>query len=294
MEKQKFWEKFIHVLERGLLDVCLAFVLIVVLFAIYTEWDNVHLIEDASAKQYETYKPTSDDTLSFEELQDRNSDVIGWITLDDTSIDYPIVQGKDNNEYINKSVTGAFSLSGAIFLDSRNEKDFSEPLSVVYGHNMTGPAMFGELHEYADEDYLKTHRSGTLYVDGEYYKLKVFACFKSNGHDTEVYRIPLDKKDIPEWSEKIRSIALAKAGSFPKNGRILLLSTCASGQTDERTLVAATVTLGGEAPKATTKTKTPVGRSHIITNQWLNWKGILYLFVLLLLITILYMRRKRK
>ena len=57
-----------------------------------------------------------------------NKDVAGWITIDDTHIDYPVVQGKDDMEYINKDVYGEFSLSGSIFLSCMNKKDFSRQL----------------------------------------------------------------------------------------------------------------------------------------------------------------------
>ena len=70
----------------------------------------------------------------------RNPEVVAWLTLEDTGVDYPVTQGKNNQKYINTSALGEFSLSGAIFADARNAPDFSDTLTILYGHNMTGEA----------------------------------------------------------------------------------------------------------------------------------------------------------
>lgn len=68
----------------------------------------------------------------------------GWLTLDGTRIDFPVVQGADNMVYVNTDVYGDFSLSGAIFLDSRCPADFTAPYSIVYGHHIEDGGMFGD------------------------------------------------------------------------------------------------------------------------------------------------------
>lgn len=73
------------------------------------------------------FKPDAEDPLSFAELLKINPDVIGWITIDDTHIDQPVVQGKDDLEYINKGPDGSFTLAGAIFLSSLDKPDFGDP-----------------------------------------------------------------------------------------------------------------------------------------------------------------------
>ena len=69
-------------------------------------------------------------------MQALNPDVCGWLTIDGTHIDYPLVQGATNMDYINRDVYGEFSLSGAVFLDSRSKADFSDGYSIVYAHHM--------------------------------------------------------------------------------------------------------------------------------------------------------------
>lgn len=91
---------------------------------------------------------------------------IGWLTIDHTDIDYPVMQGKTNTEYLNKNPLGQISVSGSIFLDSASKSDFSDPYSVAQGK------MFGALDGFQDFSYLKSHSSGTLKTaDGKAYSL---------------------------------------------------------------------------------------------------------------------------
>ena len=90
------------------------------------------------------YKPESGNT---EKLRELSENAVAWLTVDDTRIDYPVMQGENNTEYLNKAPNGEFSLSGSIFLDSRNDKTFSDPYSLIYGHHMEYGAMFGSATE---------------------------------------------------------------------------------------------------------------------------------------------------
>ena len=99
---------------NGILDYGLLLLLLLgLVYGCYALWDSQNLAEEATSEQYAIYKP-QEDTLGFQELQSMNSDVIAWITVYDTPIDYPVVQGKDNWEYVNKNAEGEYSLTGAI------------------------------------------------------------------------------------------------------------------------------------------------------------------------------------
>lgn len=115
-------------------------------YAAYALWDNSQIYSSAFNVQADMLKlkPTvseGDDTASFEELLAINPDVCAWVTLDGTKIDYPVLQGSTNLTYINKDVYGNFSLSGSIYLDTRNNRDFSDRYSLLYGHHMEKSAM---------------------------------------------------------------------------------------------------------------------------------------------------------
>ena len=101
------------------------------------------------------YKPDEEEGLSynFSQLMAMNPDVCGWIVMDHTGIDYPIVQGEDNFEYLDKDALGNPEISGSIFLDWQNNRKFTDPYMVLMGHHMQAGKMFGDLDKYSDETF---------------------------------------------------------------------------------------------------------------------------------------------
>ena len=128
------------------------------------------------------YQPTGDgpNSITLGELMKLNKDVVGWIKIFDTHISYPVVQGKDNQEYLNKDVFGEFSFSGSIFLDYRNACDFTDSYSIIYGHHMEYGAMFGDVVEFKNDDYFQEHKTGALFLLDDTYKITLFACVDKN------------------------------------------------------------------------------------------------------------------
>jgi len=113
-------------------------------FAAYAMWDSNQIHIEADKSIYAIYKPSAvNEGKSFKELQQINPDVIAWLTVYGTNIDYPMTQGRDNMQYINTNVEGQYSLSGSLFLDCCDSSDFSDFNSIVYGHHMEKKAMFG-------------------------------------------------------------------------------------------------------------------------------------------------------
>ena len=95
--------------------IALLLVLMTMFLSCYMLWDSNQVYQAADAKNYETYIPTEKQTKSFEELQKINPDVIGWIRVNDTNINYPLLQTDDDDTYMNTDAEGKYSLSGAIF-----------------------------------------------------------------------------------------------------------------------------------------------------------------------------------
>lgn len=91
-------------------------------------------------------------TVDFKSLWEINPDIKGWIYLEEIDISYPIVQGADNDEYLYTSVKGTSNSGGSIFMDAANEGDFSDPHTLIYGHNMKDGSMFGKLKKLYDQD----------------------------------------------------------------------------------------------------------------------------------------------
>ena len=144
------------------------------LFGAWSLWDIAATRRAALPEQTLRFKPLAAapaDSPGFAELRALNPDVCGWLTLDGTRIDFPVVQGADNMVYVNTDVYGDFSLSGAIFLDSRCPADFTAPYSIVYGHHIEDGGMFGDIVQFTQSDYFAAHTTGTLITDDTAYDI---------------------------------------------------------------------------------------------------------------------------
>ena len=120
-------------LDNLLNHILLLVTALVFLFGFYALWDSNQVYSLASSSEYEAYRPVSssqkDELASFsgfEKLQKLNPEVIGWINVYGTNIDYPLVQAKDNEKYLTRDSKGEFASTGAIFLDARNNPKFED------------------------------------------------------------------------------------------------------------------------------------------------------------------------
>ena len=231
----------------GLIDLLLLTVALVLLaLGVYARWDGHRLVRTAQSEVYAVFKPSAQEHLTFDQLSARNPEVIGWLALDDTSIDYPLVQGEDNAKYVNTAVTGEFSLAGSIFLDCRNSGTFADTASILYGHHIEGDVMFGGLDHFAEQSYFDAHRSGTLFFDGESHPLHVFALVEADGYDTTLFNPLVTAEERADYLARLRAAAVIYDGDFDAALPLLLLSTCVPNTANGRILLATTV---GAPPK---------------------------------------------
>ena len=214
----------------------------VFLFACFALWDTWRIYEGAGTDEsLLKYKPQldKDNRESFEQLMEINPDVCAWLTIEDTNIDYPVVQGEDNVTYLNTDVYGDFSLSGSIFLDYRNARDFSDSYSLIYGHHMDGKVMFGELSNFSGESYFNKHKTGILYLPDETYQFTIFACLQTDAYNSLIFspgNLPEDELDgLLDWAKENALQYREIRTSDPD--RILALSTCSDTSTNARTVV---------------------------------------------------------
>ena len=230
MNMRKFWIKMNILYEKLMLFAFVA-VLLIVIYGLYDSW---YVFNNAKDDSYLKYKPVEGESIP-EDIP-ITDDMVAWITLDDTNIDYPVMQGEDNSKYLNVNPYGEYALSGSIFLDSRNSGDFSDPYSILYGHHMEYGVMFGALDEYLDESYLKAHSDGTLLVGRTNvvsHRLKIFAAAKVNVYEEKEFFDP----DIEDLDKKILENAKVYDASVPKTGCILALSTCTEPVSQNRLIV---------------------------------------------------------
>lgn len=198
----------VKIIETVMRAIVAVVAVIIIMFAAYSLYDTFYINQHAfSSYELKQFKPipvevdnnngkgngdgsgTDYDQDSFARLKEVNEDARGWITVYDTNIDYPVVQGEDDLEYATKDIYGKTSITGAIYLKTDNSEDLSDPYSVIFGHHMDNGAMFGDLEKYKKEDYFNSHLGGWLYAGGRYYKLDVFAVMLTDAYDENVYNI---------------------------------------------------------------------------------------------------------
>ena len=215
----------------GLAAGCLFSVLLV--FSGYCLWDSATVAYGALVTpQLRRAKPEPG-SPTLAELQAQNPDVCGWLTLDGTHIDYPVVQGADDLEYVNKAADGSFALSGAVFLSAANRADFSDAYNLLYGHHMENGAMFGDLTQFSESEYFADHTAGTLYAEGASYELQVFACVLTDAYDPVIYTPSTDPAALAAY---IRAHAV-QYREPPADCRVAAFSTCDDSRTNGRVAV---------------------------------------------------------
>lgn len=232
----RFGDRLVSLIAAGL-------ILLMLLYGGYSLWDTAMVYRGAFlSSDLLEFKPASggdpNANPSLEELQAINPDVCGWLTIDDTHIDYPVVVGDTNMEYINKDVYGDFALSGSIFLDSSNARDFSDSYTLIYGHHMDNGAMFGDVVEFVNGDYFNAHTSGTLYLPDATYQIELFACVQVDAYDSVIYDPVAQNGDLSELLNHINQIAVQSRyiGVDPRD-QVIGLSTCSESTTNGRVVL---------------------------------------------------------
>lgn len=162
--------------------------------------------------------------VDFDRLREINGDVVAWIRMDGTSINYPVAQAENDTYYLDRSFTRSKSRSGCVFLGSLYAGDFSDYNSVLYGHHMKAGTMFQAVTRYSDAGYFSKHRTGTLYTPDGNYHLDVFSAYVADGNgdfqrsgfagpeDTnDFYRLIAQRSQVkapfvPVWPQQVLSL----------------------------------------------------------------------------------------
>lgn len=237
--------KALNILVNGLAAL---FFLCCLAYAGYSLWDNWHVLSAADSIRDDlvAYRPTNEENLSysFQELMALNPDVCAWIIIDNTNIDYPVVQGKDNFEYLDKNALGEDSASGSIFLDYQNSSDFTDFYTILMGHHMQGGKMFGDMDLFMDETFFRENVTGTLYLPDRILQLETAAFISADAYDKYLYRTDWSSGESRrELISYIYDTAIYTRGeTLTPDDQIISLSTCASGSTNARMLLICRVT----------------------------------------------------
>lgn len=171
----------------------------------------------------------------FTALKAWNPDIVGWLWCPGSEIDYPIVQGVDNEYYLNRTADGVKSVMGSIFMESKNRGDFSDDLTVLYGHHIRGGQMFSSLSGYKKQDYYEEHPHMVLYTPEQDYRIELFAGQVLNGR-TGTFPLVFGGPEARRvWLEELLSASAFQGGvTVAETGRIVALCTCTYEYQDAR------------------------------------------------------------
>ena len=229
-------KRIVRTLSRTVDNAVLLALLVTLVVACFAFWDTHQVYVAAEASHYDTYKPSGEDTKSFEDFRAINSDVIGWITVYDTRIDYPVLHSSTpNEEYLSKNAMKEWEGSGSLFIDHANKSDFSDFNTIIFGHHMTGGAMFGDVDLFLEKDFFDEHKYGNLFFSdtgfelvqktssnpgatapnglqyeftsfqGRNHGIEFFAIILADGYDTGIYGVPSVSEEAKQ--KTLQSIA---------------------------------------------------------------------------------------
>ena len=190
---------------------------------------------DIKESEIETVSVPDIPEIDFSALKEVNDQIIGWIYSPDTVINYPVVQGNDNEYYLHHLADGTYNCNGCPFLDVKNHADFSDENSIIYAHHMQNGTMFAGITWYADQSYYEEHPVMYLITPEKSYILEPFAGYTTT-MDSQAYRLTIpDRHDFAEWMREIsRKSDFRAALQLTTHDHILTLSTCAYSFQDAR------------------------------------------------------------
>ena len=228
--------------NRILSMIAAIFILIMLLYGGYSLWDTVMVYQGAFlSSDLLQFKPAEDavESPTLLDLRAINSDVQGWLTIDGTHIDYPVVQGEDNDYYLKHSFEGESVNAGCIFMDCGASADWSDRNTFVFGHNMRDSSMFGTF-----KNLLKGTASCEenpyfyIYTEDKVYIYEIFSYYetRSNSDRFATFTSDASYDDYVQWATE--HSLYASDADLSDRGNIVSLSTCyGSSGTKRRALI---------------------------------------------------------
>ena len=208
---------------------------------------------EATQEQYEKLKEQvavdADDPMfrkiDFAAAQATNPDVYAWIWIPGTNIDYPILQSESEDDayYLNHTIEKKEGLPGTIYTEKYNAKDFTSPVTVVYGHNMKNGSMFADLHKFEDKAFFDANPYVYIYLPDRTIKYRIFAATPFDDRYILGNYVFTSQDDFEKYLDELRSNINGNVNmdvNVAQTTGIITLSTCIADSPNERFLVNAT------------------------------------------------------
>ena len=163
-------------------------------------------------------------------------DMVGWLMLDGTAVDYPFVQAADNDYYLRRDIDGKNARAGTLFMDYRQNSDFTDFVSTIYGHNMRNGTKFSSLKHYAGAEFFELNRFGTLFLAYATYEIEILAFMRVRNDNSMIFAVR-DFDDIGrhEFIEYVKQNAIQlREFTMEEADRFVILSTCVNSAAEAR------------------------------------------------------------
>ena len=292
-----FSKQIVRTLSRTVDNAVLLTLLVILIVGTYALWDTWQVYAAADVSTYQQYKPEADDTESFDELRAINPDVMGWITIYDTMIDYPMVKPtKDNDEYMSRNPKREFDAPGSIFLDVKNASDFSDFNTIIFGHHMSERKMFGDIDLFLEQSFFNSHQYGNLFFNGQNHGLEIVAICEVAAGDATVYA-PGVKEEAQRQAYitylQDRAKYWRDGTNVATNDHIVILSTCSADITNGRFVLVGKLLDHEVANPFPEVVKTTDARIDFVNRLQVYlgrpvWQWALFLLLIILLMYLLY------
>lgn len=182
-------------------------------------------------------------SVDFTALRETGPDIIAWLTLENTELNYPVTQADDNDYYLRRLYNGKYNSAGCLFADCKNAADFSDRNTVIYGHNMRNGTMFSALNSYADQGYFANHPVLFLMTPDGGYVVEVFSSFAAKpdeiDSDASPWRLNFtDNVVYANWLDAMAARSVIQSSvTVTSDDQVLTLSTCLNGNSGKRFII---------------------------------------------------------
>lgn len=175
--------------------------------------------------------------VDWDGLREINPDIVGWIVIPDTKVNYPIVQSEDNQYYLHRAFNKEKSIYGSIFMSAFNYNDFSDWNTILYGHNMKDGSMFKTVNYYKDEEYCKEHLDVWILTPKSQKKYQVISAHIAQDGDSN-YDYVFEDDSYKDFIDSQIEQSLYDTGvTSVYDKRCITLSTCTSRTELERFII---------------------------------------------------------
>lgn len=187
--------------------------------------------------------PRPANPIDFPSLKAEHPDIYAWVTIPDTGVNHPIVQSTtDDNYYLYHDLDGNYTIYGSVFTQSMNATDFSDPVTVVYGHHTDNGTMFSDLRNFTDKDYFDAHEEMYIYTPGHILTYRIISAYEyDNRHIMNSFDFsdPQVRQDYfaSVLSPTSMRVNVREGATLSVDDKIVQLSTCVEGNSASRYIV---------------------------------------------------------